>query len=319
MSATAVKPTYRENMPEMPDRIRALPVSEKGYPVPYFVAWIDGKPDFRVADPAKLAKCVNEKRCWVCGDVLGRYKAFVIGPMCAVNRVSSEPPAHRECAEFSAKACPFLTRPKAVRREAAMPEDAQDPAGIMLERNPGVALVWVTTDFRVVREGEGVLFRISDPVETAWYAEGRAATHEEVMASIKSGLPFLQELATRDGPDAVRALAHMTRVALQYVPEPVDETVTNDAPKSWFWLSFADPQRPKGEQFLGATIIEAHSFDAALRRAWHRGVNPGGEVRGTQLPDDWIKRVPQSYHGRVLTRAECQEIDAILADQGEAQ
>lgn len=27
---------------------------------------------------------------------------FVVGPMCELNRISGEPPSHRECAEFSA-------------------------------------------------------------------------------------------------------------------------------------------------------------------------------------------------------------------------
>src|SRR5437764_29347 len=100
------------NLPALPSRLKLLPVDERGFPVPWFVAWIDGKPDFRVVDQRKMAIAVSEKRCWVCGDFLGRYMAFVIGPMCAVNRVSSEPPSHRECAEFSVRACPFLTKPK---------------------------------------------------------------------------------------------------------------------------------------------------------------------------------------------------------------
>ena len=41
-------------LPPMPSRIAALPVDERGYPVPWFVAWIDGKPEFRCADPAKF-------------------------------------------------------------------------------------------------------------------------------------------------------------------------------------------------------------------------------------------------------------------------
>lgn len=72
---------------DMPPRIARLPVNDAGYPVPWFVAWIDGKPDFRVIGPAKLPKAVKEGRCWICGDkITGPTVAFVIGPMCAVNR-----------------------------------------------------------------------------------------------------------------------------------------------------------------------------------------------------------------------------------------
>jgi hypothetical protein len=211
---------HRPGLPPMPDRIRQLPVSEKGYPVPYFVAWIDGVPDFRISDPAKLVRCVKQHRCWVCGEPLGKYFAFNIGPMCAINRISSEPPSHTSCALFSATACPFLTLPKAVRRDANMPADTQNPAGNMIERNPGVALVWVTQTYRKLRAegGVGVLFEIGEPTETFWFAQGRAATTQEVMDSIASGLPILQDLATQDGPDAVRELAAMTREAMKYVP-----------------------------------------------------------------------------------------------------
>src|ERR1041385_2432550 len=98
---------YRTDLPELPARLRKLPV-ERGYPVPWFVAFVDGHYDFRVIGPGKIARAVQENRCWICGDTLGSYLCFPIGPMCAINRVTSEPPSHRECAEWSARACPFL-------------------------------------------------------------------------------------------------------------------------------------------------------------------------------------------------------------------
>ena len=61
--------------PTQPARIARLPV-HKGYPVPWFVAWIDGVPDFRVADGRKLWEAVRHSRCWVCGDKLGSKLAF---------------------------------------------------------------------------------------------------------------------------------------------------------------------------------------------------------------------------------------------------
>ena len=60
---------------------------------------------------------MREKRCWVCGDPLGVHLTFPIGPMCALNRTISEPPSHHECASWSARNCPFLSRPHMVRRE----------------------------------------------------------------------------------------------------------------------------------------------------------------------------------------------------------
>ena len=66
---------------------------ERGYPVPKFVEWIDGKPDFRCVDGRWLTKTVQQKLCWLCGEKFGRHIAFVIGPMCAINFALFRPPA----------------------------------------------------------------------------------------------------------------------------------------------------------------------------------------------------------------------------------
>jgi hypothetical protein len=42
----------------MPARFARLPADERGYPVPKFVEWIDGKPDFRCVDSRWLTKTV---------------------------------------------------------------------------------------------------------------------------------------------------------------------------------------------------------------------------------------------------------------------
>lgn len=220
----------RSNLPPLPDRMKALPVDKRGFPVPFFVAWLDeagnetmagsshGRPDFRIVGIGKVEDCVRRERCWLCGQRLGAYKAFVVGPMCAVNRVSSEPPSHRECAEFAAKACPFLTQPRMRRNEKDVLDKTCEPGGIMIRRNPGVALVWVTREFRPFRAGRGLLFRIGPHDNVHWYAEGREATRDEVMASIDSGLPILRQEAERDGPQAVQMLARGLAEALRLVP-----------------------------------------------------------------------------------------------------
>src|SRR6266403_5903520 len=115
--------SYRAGLPPLPARMKQLPLDHRGYPVPYFVSYIDGVPDFRAADINKLRRAVKEQRCWLCGDHLGVHRTFVIGPMCCVNLVSSEPPCHLECAKYAAEACPFLLHPNSVRREANMPEE----------------------------------------------------------------------------------------------------------------------------------------------------------------------------------------------------
>jgi hypothetical protein len=211
----------RPELPALPARIAALPVDARGYPVPWFVAWLDGKPEFRAMDPQKLRLAVRERRCWVCGETLDRVMTFVIGPMCTVNRVSAEPPSHRECAEFSARACPFLTRPHMVRREAGLPDGCQDAPGLAIKRNPGVVCLWDTVKYTLLHELNGVLFRIGDPRRVSWYAEGREATREEVLASMESGLPALSNMAEAQGPHAVAELRRMHAAAQRHLPAPV--------------------------------------------------------------------------------------------------
>lgn len=195
-----------------PVAMQFLARDARGYVVPFFVAWIAGKPDFRVADPMKLRRCIEDRLCWLCGGPLARYVAYVAGPMCGLNRTSAEPPSHLACAEYAAQVCPFLTMPKAQRREGNLPAH-DEMAGKALLRNPGVALVWVTRDrldpFQAPAApgvNAGVLFHIGNPVDVKWFAEGRAATRAEVVASIESGLPALLEVAKLDQSGAVDEL-----------------------------------------------------------------------------------------------------------------
>ena len=206
------------DLPPMPPCIANLPKDDRGYPVPWFVAWIDGVPDFRVIGPGKLNAAFNKNLCWICGQPRGTRHAFVIGPMCSVNRVSSEPPSHLECAIFAAKACPFLTRPKQKRNLKDMPEEAKDPAGIYISRNPGVTLVYVTRSFKPFNAGNGVLFQLGEPEDTLWYAEGGPATRAQVDASIASGLPLLMAEAEKEGVAAVAELNKLVQIAQKFLP-----------------------------------------------------------------------------------------------------
>jgi hypothetical protein len=213
------KKEYRQDLPQwMPKNITKLPVDERGYPVPWFVAIVDGKPDLRIADGRKLLKAVQKKLCWVCGQPLSPSGfTFVVGPMCAVNRISSEPPSHVKCAEWSAEACPFLIQREKRRRYNDLPEGGIKPPGTMIERQPGVALLWTCHNYKyeIVRTG-GRLFHMGDPDSLRWMREGREATREEILESINTGLPALRE--TCETLQELHALKQATEVALQLVP-----------------------------------------------------------------------------------------------------
>lgn len=191
------------NRLDMPARFLRLPIDDRGYPVPKFVKWVDSKPDFRAADTEFWTTAIRHKLCWLCGEKLGRYLAFVIGPMCAINRTTSEPPSHLDCARFAVKACPFLTQPHRIRNAHDLPPERIPAPGAPIDRNPGVALIWIAEDYQIFNATGGPLIAIGEPVATEWYAHGRKATRAEIMASIESGLPLLREIAQREGADAV--------------------------------------------------------------------------------------------------------------------
>jgi hypothetical protein len=203
----------RPDLPPLPARIVALPVDVRGYPVPYFVAWREGRPEFRAMDPLKLRSALQQGLCWVCGQPLGRHLVYVVGPMCVVNRISSEPACHLDCAEFSVRACPFLTKPHMVRRENDTEGFVPGP-GAMILRNPGVTALYTTRGYHLVRDaGGGVLVQLGEPERVSWWKEGRPATRAECVEcveSIESGLPTLVEAEIAAGspqsPDELRGL-----------------------------------------------------------------------------------------------------------------
>lgn len=233
--------TLRQELPPIPALMAHLPV-HRGYPVPWFTAWVEGgvqvpagmgEPDFRFMSEGKVEQAIAQSLCWVCGrplfDTSMQPYAFVSGPMCGVNRTSAEPPSHIACADWSARACPFLTRPHAKRRDPAEELGGKPPAGHAIMRNPGVALVWISKTAQAYhlapeqvadRPGAnpGVLLQMGEPIRVRWYCEGRPALREEVLESVEGGLPKLRELAEQQGPDAMTELERMQAVFMELVP-----------------------------------------------------------------------------------------------------
>jgi hypothetical protein len=194
---------------DVPRRLAALPRNKAGYVVPWFIAWVDGEPDFRIIGPGKPADALRFDLCWLCGQPAGAYRAFVIGPMCAVNRTTAEPGSHLDCARYAARVCPFLSVPNMRRRTTGLPEGHVDPGGVMLTRNPGAACVWVTKRWSLFDAPGGQLLELGPPTSVEWYAEGRTATVEEIEASVTSGMPALLEACDHDAnPERSRGNVH---------------------------------------------------------------------------------------------------------------
>lgn len=197
----------RGDLPVLTPRIARLPIDDRGYPVPFFVKYIDGKPDFRVIDQEKFIRCVKEKICWVCGERLHTRFAFTLGPMCCMTRTNSEPPQHIDCSEWSVRGCPFMTKPHMVRREDEMTlANRENSAGLPILRNPGVMAVWTTSTYKIFYDDKKrPLFEVGEPLAISWWREGRPATRVEVMESIRTGMPFLEEACKMEStPEATR-------------------------------------------------------------------------------------------------------------------
>jgi hypothetical protein len=205
--------------------MHALPRVERdgvSIPVPWFVAWQDGAPEFRAMDPQRFAKAIRQRLCWVCGQKLGVHFAFVAGPMCGINRTSSEPPCHADCARWSAQNCPFLATPRMVRREDGLADGVKENvAGFAIRRNPGVAMLWFTREYEVFRVPEGAgagwLIQMGEPDKVEWWREGREATRAEVMESIETGLPNLEAIA-RTEQGGIAALQAARQRFERYLP-----------------------------------------------------------------------------------------------------
>jgi hypothetical protein len=201
MNAEALRaPRYND----LPNNMKGLPLDHRGFPIPFFVAYVDEKPNFNIADARKVGICWSKKLCWVCGKPMGAYQSFVIGPMCSINKVSSEPPSHLTCCEWSVKHCPFLTRPR-MRRNPHAPEGVVKPGGIMIDRNPGVSLIWSSKTASVFKTATGPLFDVGEPTAMpTWWKEGRPATRAEVIESIDSGIGTLLDACSSEPSEKQR-------------------------------------------------------------------------------------------------------------------
>lgn len=206
--------------PAIPAYMADLPVDFRGFVIPWFVAWMDGKPDHRIADAPKIGLAVEKRLCWLCGKKLGDALAFVIGPMCSINRISSEPPSHPSCANYAVQACPFLSQPKMRRSERGLEHAGiVDPPGIMEPRNPGVTLIWLTPRYKLIPTATGVLFEIGTPSRVEWWTEGRRATVDEAFEAFTGGASKLFDAAEPEGLDALIELGAMTKRASKFLPK----------------------------------------------------------------------------------------------------
>ena len=187
----------------VPRRMQHLPIDpDRRMVVPWFVEWLNGKPEFRASSRRKVDLAITKRLCWVCGEQLETRFAFVAGPMCGINRTASEPPAHIECARWSARNCPFLNNPNMVRRQDEILDNSklrETSPGHAITRNPGVVLLWITREYEVFPDGSGsYLIQMGKPHDVEFYYRGRAATRAEIDESIEGGIGALEAMARQE-------------------------------------------------------------------------------------------------------------------------
>lgn len=78
------------------------------------------------------------------------------------------------------------------------------------------------------------------------------------------------------------------------------------------WLSFVDTSDPRSHRFLGVSIVRAGHIVEAVKVSHALGINPGGEVKAIQVPDDI--RIPDHWIERLLNKAECVQLEQEMAD-----
>lgn len=213
----------------MPARIARLPRGGNGYPIPWFVPTLpDGSRDARLGDQQKWLRAVQDALCWVCGGRLGARLAFVLGPMCTINRTAAEPPMHRDCAEYSVKVCPLLVFPTMPRRRGTpLPAGATEMPGIHDDSNPGGVAIWMTRSFTVFKAPGGPMITVAEPFEVTWWTEGRPATRDEAQALLAAGMSKIETVArqqhasmvehVRGDPIATAAAHDYLRDGLAYI------------------------------------------------------------------------------------------------------
>ena len=208
-------------IPKIPSRILSLKQDREGRPIPFFV-WLNekGEPDFRVADPAKFRVCIQFNKCWICGDQLGVYKSFLLGPVGSLTRVTTEPASHKDCAEYAISHCPFLLSPRRKRNTKDLP-DGHIPTG-GLTHNPGIVAHWITKKAATFNPSQNeILIRVGDPEAVFWYTEGREATFHEISDAVAEAIG---RIAAED-PNNLEWAAEQYDKIRQFTPQPSRDAV----------------------------------------------------------------------------------------------
>jgi len=89
---------------------------------------------------------------------------------------------------------------------------------------------------------------------------------------------------------------------------------------TYYWLSFCDDTRPKGEHFLGGCLVEADYVQDAVLVSWEQECNPGGEVQIIEITPPYEANVARFRLYYLYSEAELMEMGEyrLLSDAEES-
>jgi hypothetical protein len=111
---------------QVPERMAALPLDRRGYPVPVNVDRDkNGVPNFAVNNVETRHRLFKEDRCGICGGKLLRGRWAIGGPGSVLHPDGAllDPPMHHECATYAVQACPYLAIPAYTKSVTRLKED----------------------------------------------------------------------------------------------------------------------------------------------------------------------------------------------------
>lgn len=157
-----------------PPAVAALDKDARGYPIPEFATlYTDGSSDFKLIDNDKWFRCIQRKRCAICGGKIGGLFAFVGGPLSTKNRTYTDAPMHKDCAEYALRACPFLAAPKFGYDKKLQGYSELDPT------RPDRYGLGITSGYEVIRLGNsGVALKAAPFVSLTWWERGQPLDKE---------------------------------------------------------------------------------------------------------------------------------------------
>jgi hypothetical protein len=222
------------NLPPIPPHMQELPLDKRGYPVPYFVQWVNGVPDFRVSNMRRIYECTNKKLCMICGKALNKDEGcvFAVGPLSTLTQTNDEPPMHRACAEFSAQVCPWMLHPGMKRIPKPLPDGTMSAGQLEAVGaiNGGAPKVWALYDtdsyIAEAQENRTILYFMGEPREIHWWKAGRRATREEVLEALTDTVAFMKAYPGCESPEVQKHYDdRFTELGL-WVPEAFDVHAT---------------------------------------------------------------------------------------------